>query len=292
MKSRINLHIHTNHSDGGKKVSEVVSELKDAGIEYFAITDHDNVNGNFEAAKYAEEYKMKHFNGIELSCKFLHGEIGFDDSCGCHILGLGIKAEEMQRKQKEANESKSIKRQKLYELLITDGYKLGPINDPTIKNIRKELIDKDYATDKKDCNKKILCDDKYRQYANLNMDVRTAIQTIKECGGLAIWAHPFKAPGFRETKELNEEQISELLDLLCGYGLDGIEAYYQHSMDDYTEKQIRFLESLADNKKLFKSIGTDYHRAKIDAKDKISFDVEGIIPDETIIAALESRNGG
>jgi predicted metal-dependent phosphoesterase TrpH len=289
MKSKVNLHIHTTYSDGGKTVSEAVSELKNAGIEYFAITDHDNVNGSFEAAEYAEKYKMKYFNGIELSCKFMNGEIGFDDLCGCHILGLGIKAGEMQRKQKEANEGKSIKRRKLYELLIADGYNLGPLDDPTVKNIINEIIARGYDTEKKDSKKKILRDDKYRQYANLNMDVQTAIQTIKDCGGLAIWAHPFKAPGFVRREELNEDQISELLDLLCGYGLDGIEAYYHHSVGDYTEDKIRFLESLADSKKLFKSIGTDYHSVKIE--DKIFFDVEGIIPDEAIIAALESRNG-
>jgi len=280
MKSKVNLHVHTNYSDGKKTVPEVVSELKNGGIEYFAITDHDTMDGSLEAVEYAEKYKMRYFSGIELSCRFSNGEIGFDDLYGCHILGLGIKTDEMQKKLKLHNENKNIKAQKLHELLVADGYNLDPINtNTTIKNIRTELINKGYAEDKNDCKTRIFRADAYRQYANNNMDVQTAIQTIKECGGLAIWAHPFEAPGLERKEELNEKQISELLDLMCNYGLDGIEAYY----GKYTAEQIRFLENLADSKKLIKSIGTDYH------KENTSFDVEGIIPDETIIACLENR---
>jgi predicted metal-dependent phosphoesterase TrpH len=287
MKSKANFHIHTKYSDGGKTVPEVISALKEAGLVYFAITDHDTVEGNFEAAEYAEKYNMYHFNGIEMTCLFSHGEIGFDVSCSCHILGLGIDADKMQKRLKIVWEKKNNKARKLHELLVADGYNLEPIyENPTHNDIRKELILKGYAKDKGDCNANILFKNAYRQYAFVNIDVQTAIQTIKECDGLAIWAHPFKVSGFGQRKELSNKQILELLDLLCGYGLDGIEAYYQHH-SDCTPEQIMFFESLANSKKLLKSIGTDYHHKKI--SDQIFFDVEGITPDETIIDCLESH---
>lgn len=50
MKSVVNFHIHTVFSDGGKTVGEIVQGLKDSGVKYFAITDHDRVGGNIEAA--------------------------------------------------------------------------------------------------------------------------------------------------------------------------------------------------------------------------------------------------
>jgi len=62
MKSKVNLHVHTNYSDGNKTVYEVVSELKNDGIEYSAITDHDTVDGSLEDAEYTKEYKMKYYN--------------------------------------------------------------------------------------------------------------------------------------------------------------------------------------------------------------------------------------
>jgi predicted metal-dependent phosphoesterase TrpH len=287
MKSKANLHIHTKYSDGGKTVPEVISALKDAGLEYFAITDHDTVEGNFEAVEYAKKYNMKHFNGIEMTCQFSHGEIGLDESCSCHILGLGLDAEKMQKRLKIVWESKNIKARKLHELLVAGGYNLEPIyENPTHNYIRNELIAKGYAKDKGDCNATILFKDTYRQYAFVNIDVQAAIQTIKECGGLAIWAHPFKVSRFGQRKELNNKEITDLLDLLCVYGLDGIEAYYQHH-SDCSPEQIKFFESLANSKRLLKSIGTDYHHKKI--SDQIFFDVEGITPDETIIDYLEIR---
>ena len=289
MKSKINLHVHTNHSsDGGTAVSELVPKLKDAGIEYFAITDHDILDANVEAAGYAEKYRMKHFNGIELSCRFSNGEIGFDALCGCHILGLGVKLDEMQKRLKILREEETNNLQALYELLVADGYKLELDNANPIRRsmIRDELIARGYATDKKDCNTNILCKNAYLQYVNY-IDVQSAIKTIKECGGLAIWAHPFNALGFGRKKELTEQQISELLDLLCRYGLDGIEVYYQ-KYAGYTAEQIMFLESLANSKKMIKSIGTDYHGTG-NERDRLFFSFEGIIPDEAIISFLENR---
>jgi len=281
MRSKINFHVHTTYSDGKKTVSEVVSELKGAGIEYFAITDHNTVDGNLEATEYAKKYKIKHFNGIELSCKFSNGEIGFDDLHGCHILGLGIKIDEMKKRQEAHKENEKSNVLKLHELLVANGYNLGCINgNSTIKNIRNELIEKGYAKDKDDCKRKILSEPAYRKYAYLDMDVQTEIKIIKECGGFAIWAHPFETQGFIQKTDLNKDQISELLDLLCKYGLDGIEVYY-HNINRYTAEKIKFLENLADNKKLIKSIGTDYHYP-----GNISFDVDGIIPDESIINYL------
>jgi len=292
MKSKVNLHMHTNYSDGTETVSKVVSELKKAGIEYFAVTDHDTVNGCLEAAEYAEKYKMKHFNGIELSCRFTNGEIGFDDLCGCHILGLGIKVDEMKKRLKAHSEIKHINIQRLYKLLTDDGYDLNQINTiPARKDIIKVLVDKGYAKDKIDCKKNIFSKPSYRQYANYCMDVQTAIQTIKECGGISIWAHPFIASGPGRKEILVEKQISELLELLCNYGLDGIEVYYRYKIDtviikdeEHLAEKIRFMENLADSKKLIRSIGTDYH-----GQENFSFDVEGIIPDEAIIACLENR---
>ena len=55
MKTNINLHIHTEYSDGGKTVAEIVTGLKAAGVEYFSITDHDQIHGNIEAAELAKQ---------------------------------------------------------------------------------------------------------------------------------------------------------------------------------------------------------------------------------------------
>ncbi|MDR2866412.1 MAG: PHP domain-containing protein [Methanomassiliicoccaceae archaeon] len=98
MRSNINLHVHTKHSDGLRAMADVIDELKRTGVMYFSITDHDIVKGNAEAAELALQYGMKYCNGIELSC-FLDGEGGFCHEDICHILGLDIDTEMMHSEQ-------------------------------------------------------------------------------------------------------------------------------------------------------------------------------------------------
>jgi len=95
MSSTMNFHIHTTYSDGGNTPVEIMAMLKSAGVKFFSITDHDNIEGNVEAAALADEYGLRHINGIELSCCFADGEIGLDESWVIHILGYRIDLELM-----------------------------------------------------------------------------------------------------------------------------------------------------------------------------------------------------
>jgi predicted metal-dependent phosphoesterase TrpH len=301
MKSKVNLHIHTTHSDGGKTAAEIVDGLKTAGVEHFAITDHDAVEGNFEAARLAGERGLTHFNGVELSCCFADGEIGLDESWVCHILGLGIDAAKMSEKLNRIEREKDKRHRELFDLLVADGYGIelnrvttnGKI--PSRKIIAKELISKGYAANGDECYEKILNADKYRKYAKTKPTIGEGIKIIQSCGGLAIWAHPFGVTRGGK-KDLTRERAAALCGSMLDYGIDGIEAYYHK----YGAEQIRFLESLADKHKLLKSIGTDYHCSPFDekahpeyiplkAKESLVFEVGGITADEGIVGVLERR---
>ena len=43
--SKIDLHIHTTVSDGTDTPMELLSKVKEAGLELFAVTDHDAISG-------------------------------------------------------------------------------------------------------------------------------------------------------------------------------------------------------------------------------------------------------
>ncbi len=43
--SRIDLHLHTTHSDGSFSTRDVMAFAKQAGVTALAITDHDIVEG-------------------------------------------------------------------------------------------------------------------------------------------------------------------------------------------------------------------------------------------------------
>jgi predicted metal-dependent phosphoesterase TrpH len=75
---RLDLHVHTKHSqDCYCSVAEVVEAAKRAGLKGIAITDHDSVGGNAEAAKLSSEEFLV-IPGVEISSK------------DGHILGLGV----------------------------------------------------------------------------------------------------------------------------------------------------------------------------------------------------------
>ena len=73
--ARIDLHIHSNCSDGSDTIQELYEKIRKSDIETFAITDHDTVEGCREM----EHYTNKFIRGVELTCQA--------DDIKCHILG-------------------------------------------------------------------------------------------------------------------------------------------------------------------------------------------------------------
>jgi len=77
---KFDLHVHSRHSgDALMSVGEIVERCKELGLDGFALTDHNSVAGNKEAAKLAKAAGLVFIPGIEVSSK------------GGHILGLGVK---------------------------------------------------------------------------------------------------------------------------------------------------------------------------------------------------------
>jgi len=75
----IDLHSHTNESDGTLSPAELVRAARDGGVEVLGITDHDTFAGYDTAAPLAREAGIELICGIELSTK-LHGH-------SVHLLG-------------------------------------------------------------------------------------------------------------------------------------------------------------------------------------------------------------
>ena len=306
MNPTINLHIHTTHSDGGNTTAEIVAMLKEAGVTAFAITDHDNIDGNFEAAKLAKKYRLTYISGIELSCCFADGEIGLDESWVIHILGYGFDFGLMREKLSELENRKHEQMLELFNLLVADGYNIelerisqdGKIPERTA--ISEELIRNGYAVDDNECFSKILNTDRYRAFAKYKPTIKEGIEIIHACGGLAVWAHPFDVTRGGK-KDLTQEQVSELLFKMLKYECDGIEVYYQR----YTSEQINWLNNNAESFWFYKTVGTDYHNVPVDLVDltkypeytefkkreRIAFDVT--LPDvgaEAILRRIISPN--
>ena len=66
---RIDLHTHSDRSDGTTTPAELVRRARAHGVDVLAITDHDTTAGWDEAAREAERGGVTLVRGLEISCK-------------------------------------------------------------------------------------------------------------------------------------------------------------------------------------------------------------------------------
>ena len=81
----IDLHVHTNHSDGRLAPAEVIHEAVQRGVRAIAITDHDVTTGLAEAL-FAAPPDLEIVPGIEMTSRWEHGE----RPRAVHVLGYFI----------------------------------------------------------------------------------------------------------------------------------------------------------------------------------------------------------
>lgn len=98
----IDLHTHTNASDGDYAPEELIDIAISKGITTIAITDHDNIDGIERAYNYVQGKDIELVPGIELSAHVSKGEM--------HILGLflNFKDEVFQKIKRKTYEADDI----------------------------------------------------------------------------------------------------------------------------------------------------------------------------------------
>lgn len=246
----IDLHVHSNASDGTLTPSELVKHAYESGLSAFALTDHDTIEGIKEAVR-NNIYDIEIIPGIELSAGFREGDI--------HILGLFIDYNDKKLLDisknviKERNE-RNVKlvnnlRNAGISITLKDVYgnscKDGVI---TRAHFARFLVEHGYATDKSDAFNKYLDETKPYYVKREYLTPEQCIGIIHECGGKAILAHPL-------LYKLREDEIESLVLRLKNAGLDGIEAIYS----TYSDEEESYVRSLAAKYKLLITGGSDFH---------------------------------
>lgn len=231
----VNLHIHSYYSDGKSSPAEILDLVNKYDLEYFSVTDHDNVNF------YSCVNDKRLIKGVELSCDYKNGT--------CHMLGYNIDLDIINEFCKKIIKSRQEKGLKLIKHIKDKGYEIS-IDDIGNKNniigkrdIINKLLDKKYFENYEDAEK--LFD---IEIDTVKPSVEECVNIIKSSGGIPVIAHPW-------TLNLD---INELEQFLKKYKILGIEVY-NHEISDSLYKE---LDSLADKLNLYKTVGTDFHGYK------------------------------
>jgi len=254
----VDLHLHTNHSDGALSPSDLVELCFKRGLHTIAITDHDTTSALQEARECASKFGIKVINGIELGTTYLEDEV--------HILGYGIDLQDagFQDKLSIFRKDRLLRGKKIIEKLVSIGLN---ISWEMVRNIAKgdsvgrphiamALVELGYAANIKDAFKKYLNTDSPGFIPREMVRPTEAVEILRDNGALPVLAHPLLSNSKSGRKSI--QNLVELIPELCEAGLMGIEVYY----GDYDWQQVSRLIELAEKYSLIKCGGSDYHNSE------------------------------
>ena len=253
----IDLHVHSNYSDGTCTPEELVDLAIDRELVAFSLTDHDTVDGVERAVSYGKKRHMEVIPGVELSCEYV---INAEKKKEIHILGyqLDYQNEELLNTLTKVAKERDDRNQKMCVNLHNAGY---PIDYESLTarfgntiltraHFASFLLEQGAVPSIDAAFKKILAQDGPYFVMRKYLSPEEGISLIKKAGGIPVLAHPL-------LYKLSVTEIRNLLFELKSYGLKGIEAIYSrnHGNDE------AFVRKLAKDYDLFITGGTDFHGA-------------------------------
>ncbi|MCK5533490.1 PHP domain-containing protein [bacterium] len=247
-KKYIDLHIHTNYSDGVFTPVEAVNYAYKVGLAAISITDHDMVGGIKEAIVRGNECGLEVIPGVELSAK------GQGEQEEIHILGYYINWENQDfldklclfREKRKERAYKMLKKLNDLGLKITSRDILKFVEKGSIGRLHfaKALVEKKYVQNTKKAFDRYLGCGKPAYVAKYNWQPEKVIKFILKAEGIPVLAHP-----------LCERVSEEFLRRLVGAGLAGIEIYHSRHED----RKLDILKKLAFKYNLLFTGGSDCH---------------------------------
>lgn len=281
----IDLHNHSNYSDGLYKPAKIVENAVRDGLNALALCDHDCTWGLAEAKQKADELNIDFIPGVELTVN-VHNDK--DHPKGIHILGLFIKAtphlEEIHARNKKVKDNFSFNmadamRQEGINIHVKDIQKhfQGAINMGAFGEymIHQKMVEKFKDFEKIVDN--LIEQKKLAPRPELGIPADEAIEAIHEAGGLAILAHPYRM-------NLSDNVLFNRIKKYKEMGLDGLECFYTNYKND-AENKIKKSLQMALDLGLLISGGSDYHQ---DTKRGRFPDAIGI-QDEVLLRLKQAR---
>ena len=260
---KIDLHMHSNHSDGNFSPKELVDIVSKKGISAMAITDHDKTTANKEASVYAKEKGIEYVSGIEITATPPEGVREL------HIVGLFIDSEneeikaipEKHEKYAIATAKKIIEKLNELDYEITfeellDETKGEHFGRPFIAKILMRKYPEKFQ-ERSQVFDELLGKQGKAFVMPKGTELDEAIKIIHNAGGIAIVAHPWYLG----------QNMLEILNKFVSLGGDGIELDY--SPKDYIPENTKeLLENFVKEYNLVISGGTDFHNFE-DGKKEI-----------------------
>ncbi len=253
----VDLHAHSNRSDGTLAPAELVGLADAEGLAAVALTDHDTAAGLAEArTAAADRPELCFVPGIEISAEYPPGTL--------HILGLGIDenapalraiTDRLLAARAERNPKMVAKLQAMGVDVDMDDVRaeLTAGGDApeivTRLHIAEAVRRKGYARSAQDAFERYVGKGAPAYVDKERVPPGEAIAALRDAGGEAVLAHAV------QLRCATGDELAAMVRRLADAGLTGIEAYHS----DHSPEQTRRCLGLAAELGLYVTGGSDFH---------------------------------
>jgi predicted metal-dependent phosphoesterase TrpH len=247
--SPVDLHTHTNASDGLLTPAELVDLASRRGLSVLGITDHDTIDGLAEATRRAAERNVTLVPGVELSTTGTGAEL--------HILGYFVDTTDavFVGRLRELAEGRRERIGRMVALLNEQGYPValdrvfalagdGSVGRP---HIARALMELGVVASVGEAFDRFLGRNGPAWVPRAPFPPEEALALLSANGALPVIAHPYTTRG-----------PQEMIDRLLPRGLRGLECFY----GEYDVAQHQALLRMATAAGLVPTGGSDYHGPK------------------------------
>jgi hypothetical protein len=248
---RVDIHIHTQASDGVWSPEELLQEVRREEIELFAVTDHDTTANVEETARLARQAELRFLRGVEFNTG-LDGRI-------VHILGYDIDlASAPLQELAEGNRRMMAETDyRILQLLEREGYpidweKFEAYDYDRSRGGFKGLnfcIDEGFCSDVSDFFGRLFAAPRRLPYPEYPHPA-AAIAAIRSAGGVPVLAHPFGSIGGAGSADWQA-----LFRRLLEAGIAGMECHTPY----HSEEQSAAARAFCDEHGLLITGGSDTH---------------------------------
>jgi hypothetical protein len=244
---RIDLHIHSHASDGHLSPTAVVDAAVAGGLDVIALTDHDTAAGVPEAVEAARERSITIIPGIEVSARHGDAEVHvlgyFVDplapSMRAHVDASVDRRQDRMRRMVERLQGLGLSVE--YEdVLAAAGPDAASLGRP---HLARALLARGQVSRYGEAFERYLADGGAGFVDTEFPSVPEAIDTIRQAGGVAVWAHP--------PVEMFDREIRTF----ASYGLAGVECFRPTT----PPAESLLFETAARSLGLLRTGGSDWH---------------------------------
>jgi predicted metal-dependent phosphoesterase TrpH len=249
----IDLHCHTNRSDGTLSPTDLVLLAESLGLSAIAVTDHDTIDGVEEAVDAGMRLRIEVIPGAELSIEYDLPENGH-----MHIVGLFLDTSctklreglDWLRRKREERTPRILGILNEHGVHITEEEVMEKAGGASVgrPHMARLMVEKGYVDSLQEAFDRYLKKGAVAYAPKEKFPLEKALSMILAAGGLPILAHPY-------SLKLDDAALEELLITMKGMGLAGIEAQYSNHDQEHTS----LYADLAGKLDLIVSGGSDFH---------------------------------